>query len=301
MPRLPRESLEGALCHVIGRGNRGQSIFRDERDYGRFLDRLVGGLGKSDCKLYAYVLMPNHFHFLLEVGAQPLGRLMQPLLTSHAHYLNKRLGQGGHVFQDRYRAIICEREAHLLELVRYLHLNPVRAGLCQDPAEWGWSSHSLYLSGRNKAWLRAQEALRFFGDGGTGLRAYRRFMEDGIAMGHRAEFYPRPGAAQRGARSAGARPKRHESEKVLRRLCDALGGDWRQVTSQSRVREMQALRAVLVYFGVGHLHLSGQELAALFSRHPSAITRAAQQGEALVAKDSQMRDVLLSLTSNNAI
>jgi len=277
--------LEGAFCHVIGRGNRGQVIFRDTGDYARFLERLAGHVRRSGCKLYAYVLMSNHFHLLLEVGRQPLGTFMHALLTGHARYFNERWGEAGHLFQGPYQAIVCEREAHLLELVRYLHLNPVRAGLCADPAEWQWSSHRYYLGAGGGEWMAAQEAVGFFDENRQkAARAYRRFIADGMAMGHRPDFYPRSRArAPIGDREASA---------VLGRLCRALGGEWKNATGRERNEESIRLRALVAYFATRHLGLSTEAAGALLSRDSTAVSKAARKGALLVAQDPSLKHSL---------
>jgi|SRR5579864_5366138 len=126
MPRPPRLQLEGALYHVFGRGNRRQRIFLDEADYREFEDFLLDAVERSGAVLFAWCLMPNHFHLLLQTLKANLSELMGRLLTGYARYFNRRYRLVGHLFQNRYKSILCEREAYLLELVRYIHLNPFR-------------------------------------------------------------------------------------------------------------------------------------------------------------------------------
>src|SRR3990172_3822719 len=140
MAREPRVHVVGGLYHVVCRGNRGQEVFLDDEDR-RHLLRTAGRLmAEFGAKCYAYVLMPNHFQLLVQVGEAPLSKMMQRLLTSQARYFNERHHQAGHLFQGRFEARLWDGKRHLLGLVRYLHLRPVRAGLCQSPEEWEWSS-----------------------------------------------------------------------------------------------------------------------------------------------------------------
>ncbi len=145
MPRPPRVEFEGALYHVITRGNNRQAIFKDEADYRTFLGLLERGKQKHPFYLYAYVLMPNHVHLLLERQTDSLSRIMQRLLTGYAQYWNRKYRKVGHVFQGRYKAILCQKDAYLSELVRYIHLNPVRAKMVRRPEDYVWSSHRAYL------------------------------------------------------------------------------------------------------------------------------------------------------------
>jgi REP element-mobilizing transposase RayT len=125
MARKPRIHFPGALYHVITRGNRRQGIFQDEKDLEQFLTYLSNCKNRFPFCLYAYALMQNHLHFLIEVGEIPLSRIMQSLLFGYAHYFNRRYREVGHLFQGRYKAILCDKDAYLLELVRYIHLNPL--------------------------------------------------------------------------------------------------------------------------------------------------------------------------------
>ena len=137
MARKPRIHFPGALYHVITRGNRRQGIFLDEKDLQRFLTYLSDCKNRFPFRLYAYALMKNHLHLLIEVEENPLSRIMQSLLFGYARYFNRRYGEVGHLFQGRYKAILCDKDAYLLELVRYIHLNPVRAKIVREPEELG--------------------------------------------------------------------------------------------------------------------------------------------------------------------
>jgi len=147
MARRPRIHFPGALYHVITRGNRRQGIFLDEKDLEKFLAYIVDYKSRHSFRLYAYALMKNHLHLLVEVEETPLSRIMQSLLFRYTRYFNRRYGEVGHLFQGRYKAIVCDKDAYLLELVRYIHLNPVRAKIVKSPEDYGWTGH---LRGRNK-------------------------------------------------------------------------------------------------------------------------------------------------------
>jgi putative transposase len=147
MARRPRVHYPGGLYHVITRGNRGLKVFRRDQDYRLYLKFLEEYKGRYDFLLYAYGLMPTHFHFLIEVGQVPLSKVMQSLQFRYTRNYNLRYQGWGHLFQGRYKAILCEKDSYLLELSAYIHLNPVRAKLVKDPAEYPWSSYREYLKG----------------------------------------------------------------------------------------------------------------------------------------------------------
>jgi REP-associated tyrosine transposase len=144
MARKPRVHFPGALYHVISRGNQRRAIYKDDEDYRRFQTLLSEVVKRYSITLCAYVFMPNHFHLLLEVGRVPLAKVMQSLLYRYTRHYNRRYRKVGHLFQGRYQAILCDRDNYLMKLIRYLHLNPVRAGMVSDPSRYRWSSHRDY-------------------------------------------------------------------------------------------------------------------------------------------------------------
>jgi putative transposase len=127
MARRPRVFAAGVLYHVIVRGNQWQKTFTGESDYQGYIERLARYRKKYDYVLHAYCLMPNHVHLLVESSEQPLAKFMQGLQQSYSQYFNKRHGKSGHVFEGRYKAIICQKDPYLLELIRYIIL--IRCGL----------------------------------------------------------------------------------------------------------------------------------------------------------------------------
>ena len=128
----------------MARGNDGRKVFLKDSDYQAFLEGLALARKRYPFYLYAYVLMSNHFHLLLEVQQASTARVLQSLLTGYARRFNQTYRRHGHLFQGRYKAIVCDRDSYLLELVRYIHLNPVRAKMVQRPGDWPWSGHGEY-------------------------------------------------------------------------------------------------------------------------------------------------------------
>lgn len=192
MPRLPRLDVPGAIYHVICRGIERRDIFKDEKDKDFFLSRLGDILIDSSTCLYAFALIPNHFHILIRRGGAPIGKVMQRVLTGYAIHFNRRHKRVGHLFQNRYKAILCEEDTYFLELVRYIHLNPLRAGLAESVSTlklYPYSGHA-YIFGRQKAdWYNPDSVLSFFGSDEKGARQkYLEFVLDGVARGRRADL-----------------------------------------------------------------------------------------------------------------
>ena len=144
MPRAPRIHYPGAVYHVMARGVDGREIFSDDEDRRSFIRTALGVESETNCSILAHCLMGNHFHFAIKVGVTPLSRIMQRLLTSYVLGFNARHDRDGHLFQARYKSCLCVDDAYLITLIRYIHQNPVRAGLVSAPGEWAWSSHRQY-------------------------------------------------------------------------------------------------------------------------------------------------------------
>ncbi len=192
MPRQSRIDAPGALHHVIVRGIARRKIFFDDTDRERFLDRLGSILHGSDTFCFAWALIPNHFHLLLRTGTVPLSRVMRRLLTGYAVSFNKRHRRWGHLFQNRYKSILCQEEPYLLELTRYIHLNPLRAGLVKSLTEldrYEYAGHSAIMGRRKNDWEDTDFILRRFGRRPTDARRhYRSFVSKGIEQGRRPEL-----------------------------------------------------------------------------------------------------------------
>ena len=181
MAREPRIHYPGAVYHVTSRGNNRQVIFNSEADYKRFLVILNTVKGKVPFLIYAYCLMPNHIHLLIKVDHDPLSNIIQRILTSYVLRFNKIYKRQGHLFQARYHTIICDRDSYLLELVRYIHLNPVRAGLVKNPSDWKWSGHNGYVGRYDDRLLEVNPILsQLSSTSETAQNNYLQFLKDGI-------------------------------------------------------------------------------------------------------------------------
>ncbi len=180
MARPLRVELAGALWHVTCRGNERREIFRDDADRYAFLGILAEAVEKFVWTLHAYVLMGNHYHLLLETPECNLTRGMHRINGIYSQRFNRRHGRVGHLLQGRFKAILVEKERHLLELVRYVVLNPVRAGLAIDAAGWRWSNYRATAGlGEAPPWLDTTWTVSQFGRGKGAQRAYREFVEAG--------------------------------------------------------------------------------------------------------------------------
>lgn len=187
MPRMRRFSSPGSLVHIMARGIDGGMIFGEDEDRYEFLRRFA--LHRSDCgyECYAWCLMPNHYHLLLRTSETPMSTLMRPLNGGYALWFNKKHDRRGYLFQDRFKSVLCQGMDYARELVRYIHLNPLRARIVDflsDLEEWKWSGHRflLGLPGSLGAGFqeRAKVLRHFTGDPGRSVEAYVQFLVEGI-------------------------------------------------------------------------------------------------------------------------
>ncbi|NIM96999.1 MAG: transposase [candidate division Zixibacteria bacterium] len=192
MPRKARIDAPGALQHIIIRGIERRSIFKDAADRNDFLRRLGGLLSETQTGCYAWVLMSNHVHLLLTTGRVPLATLMRRLLTGYAVSFNRRHKRHGQLFQNRYKSFLCEQDVYLKELVRYIHLNPLRAKVVKDLnqlSSYRYSGHAVLLGKMNADWQDTDYVLGIFGASkGAARRAYVTFVVRGISQGRRPDL-----------------------------------------------------------------------------------------------------------------
>ena len=192
MPRQARIDTPGALHHVIVRGIERCNIFEDDQDCHSFLDRLGPILEQTQTACYAWALIPNHFHLLLRTGSAPVATVMRRLLTGHAMYYNRRYKRHGHLFQNRYKSILCQEDAYFLELIRYIHLNPLRANLVKDIdhlEKYPFSGHSVIMGKRKQDWQDCDATLAYFAKRRISARSkYKDFVVKGIDQGKRTDL-----------------------------------------------------------------------------------------------------------------
>ena len=180
MARRPRIEFEGAFYHVITRGNQRQKIFKDKDDFLKYIEILFNYKIRYKYFLYAYVLMNNHIHLLVETQETPLSKILQGINQSYTTYFNRKYKTVGHLFQGRYKAILCDRDEYLLSLVKYIHLNPVRAKIVKFPDKYQWSSQHSYIKktdGINI--IDTDQVLRMFSeDKQRARKLYSAYMSD---------------------------------------------------------------------------------------------------------------------------
>ena len=318
MVRQARLDAPGVLHHVMARGIERRPIFTDDRDRDEFVRRLSDLASEGKLIVYAWSLMPNHFHFLVRTGKISLSRNMRSLLTGYAGYFNRRYRRHGHVFQNRFKSIICEEEPYFLELVRYLHLNPLRGGIVRDLKEldrYPYTGHSVLVGHIDRSWQDTEDVWSRFGDTcRQAAKSYRAFVSDGIGQGRRPDLMGGGLYRSMGGRRAVAdlrrgreayrsdervlgssafvealleeadaqskgRCRQIELSKLKRRIAEDMGVSSHALSGGGRSDNVSRARATICYVWTYYLGQSGRVLAKELGVSPQAVYAASSRME----------------------
>ena len=323
MPRHARLDLPGLLHHVIVRGIEKRAVFLDDQDRDEFLSRFALLLTETGTDCYAWALLDSHFHLLLQPHAIKLASFMRRLLTGYAVVFNLRHQRAGHLFQNRYKSIVCDGDSYLLELVRYIHLNPLRAGIVdslQSLDDYPYCGHRELLGKTARRFIAEEKVLPIFSKRRRDAREhYRQFIADGIdhplaaklsAGGKRAsqaldsdlgdeglfddrilgsgDFVERV-LSLAGETSPG--PKRSLAE-VIEQVSAYFGMEGSRLEKPGKERNLVRARAVVCYVAVRELGLRGVAVASTLACTPGAVSHAARRGEQLLRQEADLRRVL---------
>lgn len=218
MPRQARIDTPGALHHILVRGIERRKIFRDNKDKNNFVKRLGGILKDTSTSCYAWSLLPNHVHLLLKTGDHPISQVMRRLLTGYAVTFNRRYRRHGLLFQNRYKSILCQEDRYLMELVRYIHLNPLRTKIVDNYSTLGrydYCGHGFILGNKSNDWQKVDYVLGFFNNKRKIAQAqYKEYVSEGIEKGRRPDLIG--GGLIRSLGGWSEAPKLEKGEKRLK-------------------------------------------------------------------------------------
>jgi putative transposase len=308
MARKPRIHYPGAAYHVILRGNAGQPIFVDDEDRSRLYRLLREGVERFGHRIHAFCLMNNHVHLALQVGDIALSRIMQNLSFRYTRSMNWRHKRTGHLFQGRYRAVLIDADSYLLQLIRYIHLNPVRARLAATPEEYRWTSHGAYLGKESIPWLTTDWALSMFSEKeGLARRRYQQFLHEAAYDAIKPEFrlgniegriLGDDSFAEEALRKSGEPLMvRSSVDDVLAVVSAHYGMTVKDMAASGKGRreaEARAMAALIVRETPG---LSLSELSKRVNRDLSALSWGAKRITARMGKDKQLAATVRKLLS----
>ena len=305
MARKPRIHYPGAVYHVMLRGNGGAPIFFEEGDYLYFEELLQEGIQRFHHRVHGYCWMPNHVHLAIEVANTPLSKIVQNLSFRYTRRINKNHQRMGHLFQGRYKAILVDANTYLLELVRYIQLNPVRAAIVAHPEDYRWSGHQAYLGKIACQWLTTDWILQRFGKSRKPARRhYERFILEGMGEGYRKEFHQgntegRLLGDESFIESIPFQPEASlqpplnfvELSQLSHWVCQCFEVSEEQLKEKQRRRDLTKIRVFIALFfteGGGNL----QQVAEYFRRDLSTLSRQLIALEEQIRNDSSLHEKL---------
>jgi putative transposase len=323
MPRNARIDIPGLLHHVIVRGIEKRPVFLDDQDFDEFLSRFSLLLKETSTDCFAWALLDSHFHLLLQPQIVKLAHFMRRLLTGYAVVFNLRHGRAGHLFQNRYKSIVCDSDSYLLELVRYIHLNPIRAGIVarrEDLAEYPWCGHGELLGKTSRNLINADEVLSHFAQRRTTARKrYEQFIADGIATpakvklsagGKRTSQALDPGLGNdelfddrilgggcfveqvlKTTDIATAAPKLSLAD-LIGLVAEYYHIERTRLSQPSKERDLARAKAAICYLAVREFGMRGIDVSAALACTPAAVSHAAKRGEAVFREEQGLRERL---------
>ena len=311
MPRRRRVLIEGGLYHVYNRFARGEDVFADPEEAIEFLELLRDVKQRDGLTVFAWVLLSNHFHFVVRTSAVPLSRTMKHLQGAFSRAFNRRWRRTGPLWQSRYQARLIEDQRYFEQVVVYVHLNPVRAGLVEDPSDYVFSGHREVMGKVKKPIVDVDNALIGFGE--TLRSARRQYMarvraalteSDLDEPQSRAELWSpadRDLEAHESAfideigRSTGLERPRLEADEFLDAACMILGVERERLASRRRDSESARIRQVVATVGIERWGQRAGRLAALLDKHSVAVSRWVSAAAQRRSADTSFRDEMEQL------
>ena len=313
------------------RGIERKQLFNEDEDYQDFLERIAKALKGSGAVIYAWALMLNHIHLLIKIGKQALSKIMKRVLTGYALGYNRRHKRAGYLYQGRYKSIVCEEEAYLLELVRYIHLNPLRVGVVKTLEEldkYKWSGHRIIMGRGKIEWQDKEEILSRFGKTKSeARRKYREFVREGIKQGKREDLtggglirslggIGRAVLAKLGKEKQmydqrilgdgnfveGLLKKTEDKEEkvprisideVIKKVCKIYKVKVERLIKRKKQKGLYKIKAIVINIGIDKLGISGSSLARKLGLGKSRISKLNRLGEILVRKEQKnLKEIL---------
>lgn len=301
MARPNRFFLPGATYHVMFKGNNGQSIFSSDEDRSRFCFFIEDGIKKFDHSLLAFCFMSNHVHLVIQLNEISLSKICQNLKFRYSQFYNFKYKMSGHLFQDRFKAILVDDSLYLKELVRYVHLNPVRAKMVNDPLQYLWSSHQAYFN-KDYPWLAKDTVLKKFGATRQLARdAFHHYVSAGTGLDCGIDFEKGNTEGILGSEefiediismSSGVQITT-DSKVVSLEILIAFVTDWYEVDPvkllQDDNQRSAHIRAVIAYLVRNIESITLRDLANYFERKESAICQAARRFEIKMNSSSELK------------
>ena len=286
-----RYDFPGMYHHIMNRGNKGEEIFQEKDDYKYYLEVLKRSQEEFDFNLICYCLMTNHLHLLVQTGRVHLSRIMQGINTIYTKYFNKKYGVKGHVFQGRYKSIIIQKDPYLVEVSRYIHLNPVYARVVKRPEDYRWSSYREYIGRGGEGIITNRIILGMIsGDKGWSQSRYKEFVEDRLKekesrypgnlikqmiLGEKLFAEKILKSSKQERRKEGVRKKEGKisKERIIDYVCKRYHLDSKQMKGPKKKRNLVRTREIMIYLLRRLAHLKSREIGRLMGIAPATVSR----------------------------
>ena len=306
MARKARIHVPGGLYHVMLRGNAGEDIFFSKEDRYHFYLLLQEGISRFGYRVHGFCLMRNHIHLVLQVGKVPLSKILQNLSFRYTRWFNQKKKRIGHLFQGRYKALLVDADQYLLQLIRYIHLNPVRAKIVKRPEEYPWSGHKAYLGRQKLPWLSTEWVLGQLGKRKLkAVEKYQEYVREGVQEGHREDFH----RGKEDVRVLGDdkfveealgeevedKSKRMTLKEIVVKVCREYCIGERELEKVSRNRKASEARSVIGYLCVQTGSATLTEVGKRFKRDVATISKGVRRVEQGVEESKEIKAKLLNL------
>jgi REP element-mobilizing transposase RayT len=316
MARKPRIHIPGGVYHVMLRGNGGEDIFFSDEDYSRLYLLLQAGARRFRYRAHAFCCMTNHLHLVLQVSDIPLSQAMQNLSFRYTQWINRSRSRRGHLFQGRFKALLVDGDSYLLELVRYVHLNPVRCGMVRDPLEYPWSSHRTYLGKESLPWLTTDWVLGQLSEKRSeAQQRYAAFVQDGLGEGyrkdlHQGNFDRRVLGDERFLERVADTEEMLPSQlldlaDIIACVCRNYGVEVAELKSASQQRHISEARAMIAWLARTLSRATLTDVGKEINRDVGTMSSALRRLEQRAGKNSEIRERMenlkLGLTDKTAI
>ena len=306
MARKPRIHYPGAFYHVMLRGNGGQDIFYSKKDRFRLYLLLQEGVERFEHRVHAFCLMTNHLHLVIQVSDISLSKIIQNISFRYTRHINKKKRRTGHLFQGRYKALLIDADSYLLELVRYIHNNPLRVGLARTPDHYQWSSHRVYIDKETIPWLTTDFVLSQFAENEMKARQlFHEFCLNGCNEERRQEFHTGTfegrilgddGFSENVL--ARAEERYHSSlsvEQLVSIVCKTYVIDEQTILAPGKQQPGAEARAIVAYLVQDAGQPSMTELGRYFRRDITALSRAASRLRGRLNNDQELTAKLMTI------
>lgn len=271
MPRTPRIEYPGAFYHVMCRGNNGEYVLTEEEkpEYARLMEKYKE---RYRFKIYAYCIMDNHIHLLLETGDVPLSKIMQGIQQSFTQYYNKKYNRTGHVFQQRYKAELCDKERYLWQLIKYIHYNPVKAGI-QQGLDYKWSSHKNYITGINDSLVEVSFILNMLSENpSSAQKQYRDFMNIELDTTS-IEEYQVVLKEENETKQSMIKRRKTKLEVIIDEVCKEAEVSLTDILRRTKIQKYSDVRKAIVRLSEKYSDIPNKELAEKLNIPPSMISK----------------------------